>query len=289
MKPQLLAVPHQPAHSFSVRRDVVLYFYNRWHYHADVELVYIEQGSGTQFVGDRIQPFSAGDVLLIGSNLPHYWRCDDAYFNEGSSLRAVATVVHFKEACLGDSFLELPESLEVKNLLETAKLGMRLDGALRVAVAEKLRHLLEARGLERIILLLSILHLIADSTEKSLLTSANPFRISAETDTDRINRILQYSLKNYHRPISLEEIAEVATMSPNSFCRYFKSHNRKTYTQFLTELRVGRACSLLIENKISIAQVCYESGFNSFSNFNKYFKTVMGVSPLKYQQQYVAK
>ncbi|MGA0558390.1 helix-turn-helix domain-containing protein [Larkinella sp. VNQ87] len=289
MKPQLLNVLRQPEYSFSVRRDVVLYFYNRWHYHPDVELVYIEQGSGTQFIGDQIQPFSEGDVLLIGSNLPHYWRCHNAYFEPGSTLRAIATVAHFNEDCLGTSFLQLPESREIRNLLKTARLGMRLHGKLRTVVAQRLRQMLNASGMERIILLLDTLNLIANSTESSFLSSANPFRTVDEADTDRINRILQFSLENYHRPITLQEIAEVAAMSPHSFCRYFKAHNRKTFSQFLTELRVGKACSLLLESNLSVAQICFESGFNSFSNFNKYFKSVMGLSPLKYQQQYMSK
>jgi AraC-like DNA-binding protein len=289
MRPQLLNVPHQPEHSFSVRRDVVPYFYNRWHYHPNVELVHIEKGSGTQFIGDRIEPFAEGDVLLIGSNLPHYWRCDDPYFEANGTLQAIATVVHFKEECLGSQFLELPESRAIKALLETAKHGLRLQGATRLAVATTLLQLLNAKGFDRIILLLTILNTIAHSTDYSLLAKANPFTVSIEVDTERINRIFAYTLKNFQRPITLEEISEVATMSPNSFCRYFKQHNRKTYSQFLTELRVGKACSLLQENKISVAQVCYESGFNSFSNFNKYFKAIMGMSPIKYQQKYLNK
>jgi len=287
VKPQLLTVPLKSEQSFSVRRDIVPYFYNRWHYHPDVELVHLEAGSGTQFIGDRIQPFSAGDLLLIGSNLPHYWRCDDAYFAEDSTRRAIATVVHFKEECLGKSFLQLPESRDVRSLLETARLGMRLHGALQKAVARKLRLLLNANGLKRITLLLDILDQIAHSDERTLLTTATLFRPTDEVDTERINRILQYSLENFQRPITLQQIADVATMSPNAFCRYFKAHNRKTYSQFLTELRVGKACSLLLANKTSIARVGYESGFNSVSNFNKYFRAVMGMSPLKYQQQYL--
>jgi AraC-like DNA-binding protein len=111
---------------------------------------------------------------------------------------------------------------------------------------------------------------------------------SFETEDDRINIIYDYSLKNFKRSIQLEEIAHVANISPNSFCRYFKSRTRKTYSQFLIEVRVGHACKLLIENNISIKQLCYESGFNNFTSFHKYFKMITGKSPLNYQREFIA-
>ncbi|HWJ29770.1 MAG TPA: helix-turn-helix domain-containing protein, partial [Flavisolibacter sp.] len=109
-----------------------------------------------------------------------------------------------------------------------------------------------------------------------------------EAENDRINAIHEYSLKHFKRKIQLEEIAEVANISPNSFCRYFKSRTRKTYSQFLIELRVGHACKLLIENNQSIKRLCYESGFNNFTSFHKYFKSITGKSPLMYQKEFTA-
>jgi len=282
MKPQLLKVPLFPASSFSVRQDVVLYFYNRWHYHPEIELLHIEQGSGTQFVGDSIQRFSAGDVLLVGANLPHYWRCDDEYF-EGQGLQARATVVHFLPNFWGDSFLRLPENLPIARLLDMAGQGLRLTGNLRQQVSETLGQMLAAQGTERIVLLLQILSRIALSGEYESLSSTNYPQPLDEADADRINQIYAYSLAHFQRKISLGEIAEVAHMSPFSFCRYFKSRTRKSYSKFLLELRVRHACKLLVEGKLSVAQVCYESGFNQFSGFNKYFKEFTGRSPVQYR------
>jgi hypothetical protein len=131
VKPLLLKVPKGLQKSFSIRQDVVLYFYNRWHYHPELELIHIEQGSGTQFVGDNIQNFQSGDLLLIGPNLPHYWRCDEKYFQRESKLYAQATVVHFSEDIFGKAFLELPENKAISELLFKAKLGMKLSGKAR--------------------------------------------------------------------------------------------------------------------------------------------------------------
>jgi len=291
MRPQFLKVPLKSERSFSIRQDIVPYFYNRWHYHPEVELVHIEAGSGTQFVGNNIQNFVAGEVLLIGANLPHYWQCDSIYFSADSERLAQATVVHFLENFWGDTFLQLPENRAIAQLLEKAQQGIRLLGNVREQTKKLLGAMLTASdsneiGTNRIISLIQILTVMAQSNEIELLsTASHPIQFS-DTDADRINRIYAHSTANYQRKISLDEIAAIANMSPNSFCRYFKSRTGKSYSWFLIELRVNQACKLLIEGRLSIAQVCYESGFNQFSGFNKYFKMVTGKSPIQYQRAF---
>ena len=272
--------------SFSIRRDVVLYFYNRWHYHPELELVHIEQGSGTQFIGDNIQNFQSGDLILIGPNLPHYWRCDEKYFQGNTNLYAQATVLHFSENIFGDTFLNLPENKGIIEFLEKAKRGMKLLGEHNVLVKSLLQNLLDQKESNSIIALLQILQTLSQDQEVKLLSNSAYQEGFDQHDTDRINHIYQYSLANFQQKITIEEIAEVANISPNSFCRYFKSRSRKTYSQFLLELRIGHACKLLLEEKLSVAQICYESGFNNFANFNKYFKILTKRSPLQYQKEY---
>ncbi|MEO6286078.1 MAG: helix-turn-helix domain-containing protein [Dyadobacter sp.] len=286
MKPQLLKVPKGLQKSFSIRQDVVLYFYNRWHYHPELELIHIEQGSGTQFVGDNIQNFQSGDLLLIGPNLPHYWRCDEKYFQRESKLYAQATVVHFSEDIFGKAFLELPENKAISELLFKAKLGMKLSGEGTEKVKELLRNLLNQTSGNPVISLLQILETLAQCSEVKLLSNTQYQHEYDQYDTDRINQIYQYSISHFQKKISIEEISEVANISPHSFCRYFKSRSRKTYSQFLLELRIGHACKLLSETKLPVAQICFESGFNNFANFNKYFKVHTGKSPLLYQKEF---
>jgi AraC-like DNA-binding protein len=286
VKPLLLKVPKGLQKSFSIRQDVVLYFYNRWHYHPELELIHIEQGSGTQFVGDNIQNFQSGDLLLIGPNLPHYWRCDEKYFQRESKLYAQATVVHFSEEIFGKAFLELPENKAISELLFKAKLGMKLSGEGTEKVKELLRNLLNQTSGNPVISLLQILEMLAHCPEVKLLSNTQYQHEYDQYDTDRINQIYQYSISHFQKKISIEEISEVANISPHSFCRYFKSRSRKTYSQFLLELRIGHACKLLSETKLPVAQVCFESGFNNFANFNKYFKVHTGKSPLLYQKEF---
>ncbi len=287
MRPQLLKVSKGPGHSFSVRQDLGPHVNTRWHYHKEVELIHFNDGEGTQFIGDSISRFKQGDVVLVGSNLPHYWRFDDVYFDENSRKSADVRVAHFHENFWGDQFLELPENISLKTVLEKAKRGIQVTGEHRNIVAEFLNKLLAAEGPQRILLLIEALNTIANCKELNPLSSIGFKQDFLESEKDRINAIYEYSMKNFKRKILLEEIAEVANISPNSFCRFFKSRTRKTYSQFLTELRVGHACKLLMENNLSVKQICFESGFQNFTSFHKYFKLTTGKSPLVYQKEFM--
>lgn len=289
MKPLLLKVSADPAHSFSVRHDVQPDINNRWHCHPELELIYFIKGSGTQFIGDSIKQFQPGDMVLVGSNLPHYWRFDDVYFGDGGETQSADTiVVHFNENFWGDQFLQLPENKLIKVLLERSKRGLQITGKTKEALAGILSTMLKTDGAERIILLLSALNILAGSS-LSFLTSIGFKYDHNDSESDRLNNIYEYSMRNFRKKIYLEEIAEVAGVSANSFCRYFKSKTRKTYSQFVIEIKVGYACKLLIENKLNIKQLCYDSGFNNFSTFHKHFKQVTGKSPLMYQKEFTKK
>jgi len=288
MKPQLLKVTSNPIGSFNVRRDNIPYLNNRWHYHAEVELIFFKEGNGTQFIGDSIKRFRSGDVVLVGAQLPHYWRFDDAYFN-GEKKEADIAVVHFCEDFWGSSFLNLPENKSIKMLLEKAQRGIQVQGEGKWRIGELIEGLLVAEGPRRIMLLMEALMTIEGSVNNNILSSIGFHHDYADTENDRINAIYNYSIANFKRKIQMEEMAAVANISPNSFCRYFKSRTRKTYTQFISEIRVGHACKLLIEDSMNVKQICYESGFHNFASFHKHFKMITGKSPLSYQKSFLQK
>ena len=288
MKPQLLKISSDKFQSFSVRQDKVPHFLKSWHYHSEAEFIIIEKGSGTQFIGDNISKFSEGDVFLIGSNLPHCWRCDDMYFENRADLWAEAKVVHFLENYWGSQFLELPENKLIKELLNRAKSGIKVIGKTKEIITKIFSKLINAKGTDRIILVLQALNLLAHSKDLEILSTPGFSTINyVEAEAERINNIFNYTLNNFNRKITLEEIANVANISPNSFCRYFKGITQKTYSQFLMEIRIGHACKLLIQNTKNVNYVCYESGFNSSSNFNKFFKAITGKTPLLYKKSFV--
>lgn len=286
MKPQLLKMSTAPTQSFSVRQDFVPYINNRWHYHAEVELIHFYKGKGTQFIGDQINHFHSGDIVLVGSQLPHYWRFDEHYFNEDNQDNADVRVAHFNENFWGKDFLELPENLAIKQLLEKAKRGIQVTGPAKIKVAHLLEELLKTAGTKRIVCLIEALYAIADSSYE-LISSIGFHPNLQDEEKKRINNIFDHTLSNFRQKISLEDISVIAGISSNSFCRYFKAKTGKTYSRFLLEIRVGHACKLLIENKMSVKQLCYESGFNNFASFHKYFKQITGKSPLVYQRAFL--
>lgn len=286
MKPKLLKVPRTPAHSFSVREDRDPFINNRWHYHAEVELILFHQGSGTQFVGDHIQRFRPGDIILVGSNLPHYWRYDDAYFSEQDPRPVHSTVVHFSENFWGDAFLDLPETKPIRSLLEKARRGILVSAREEEKITGLLEKIAKADGAGRITALIECLSAFAASDRLQLLSSIGFRPDFSESENDRINAIYDYTFQHFTRKIYLDQVAAVAGLVPNSFCRYFKSRTGKTYTQFVTELRIGHACKLLLDNRISIKQLCYESGFNNFTCFHKNFRFITGKTPQLYQKEH---
>ncbi len=286
MKPHLLKIPLQPEHSFNVRYDAVPHFYDKWHYHAEAELVYIIKGSGWQFIGDTMHHFKPGDLILLGANLPHLWRSDEQFLEKDSKLRVEAIVIHFLPDCFGETFFRLPENRDIHKLLTEAEKGVRVQPELRPAVAGMMKALLSADTTDRVLLLIKILQAIARSAPltnicgNGLQFSYNP------AETDRLNTIYQYIMDNFSRPITLEQMAQLAHLTPHAFCRYFKLRIKKTFSRFLLEVRIGHACKLLAETDKTVAAVCYECGFNNFSNFNRHFKTIRGVSPLAYRKHY---
>ena len=287
MKPKLLKVSLQPQQSFSVRHDSVPYFFKELHFHPELELVHIKKGSGTQFIGNHIQHFKAGDMIIVGSNIPHLWRCDEPYFKRNAKLKAEATVIHFLPEAFGESFFELPENKVIQKLFTKARLGISVHHKTKETIVEKLEQMLKCSGPRRIILLLEILTILSESKELRNINKKDVLLLQTEKEPDRMNSVLQYILNNFQNNITLTEIANISNLSPNAFCRYFKLRTNKTYTSFLIEVRINHACKLLTETSKSISDICYESGFNNFSNFNRYFKKSTNFTPLKYRNKFL--
>lgn len=273
-------------HSFSVREDILPYLYNHWHFHPELELTLIRKGKGIRLVGDSLEEFDDGDIILLGSNLPHMWRNDPDYFEKDSALHVEAIAIHFMEYFWGHTFHDMPELRSIRDLFEKARQGIRVKGATRDRVQQKMEAIAQASGIKRVTILLEALELIALSGEFALLSSSGFTKTYNLTNTDKINDIYIYTFNNFKNRITIKQIAAEVNLSPHSFCRYFKTRTLKTFWQFLSEIRVGYACKLLIENKISISQICYESGFYNLSNFNRCFKSITHKTPLQYFKEY---
>ena len=252
---------------------------NIWYYHPEIELVYINGGAGKRRIGSHISYYTDGDLILIGSNLPHCGFTDKFTGNKNEIL------VQMKADFLGESFFNIPEMKKIQNLLEVAKGGIAFSGITKQILGDKMEDLDYQNDFERILSILHILNELALSDEFKVL-NAEGFSLETEVkDNDRINIIFNFVKNNFQEDIPLAEIADMVSMTVPSFCRYFKKITNKTFVQFVNERRLVHASKLLTEQPMSITEVCFECGFNNFSHFNKSFKAFTGQNPSDYRKQ----
>ena len=271
IKAHLLKVANPTLKSFSIRHDYLPYFYNQYHYHPEVELLFIQEGTGTQFVGDSIQRFEGGDLLLIGSDCPHYLRSDNKYFSGDPNLYVSALVIHFNPSIFGKDFLSLLENRHIDLLLEKSKKGLRILGRIKSEITEIMKKMIVSDKGNMMLALYALLDLLASSNDYELLGTRIMEGDQNDKETERINAIYNYAAKHFKRKISIEEISGVVHLSSKSFCRYFKNKTKKNFSHFLNEIRVEYACKMIRENQLQVTQVCYEAGYNNFANFNAFF------------------
>lgn len=287
MKPKELP-RKSPSHiSFSAMKHTLPRFLNVWHYHEEIELVYIKESTGTKFIGDSIHKFQPGDLVLIGSQVPHLWLNDKDYFNS-NDLTAEAWVIHFHPNCLGENFFHVPELRKIERLLQQSRAGLEIHGASNDRIADLILKAMKDDNPDKIVALLQILGLIADETDKRELSSLSFITSHANVSGSKLDKVYEYIFHNFKDSIDLETAAELARMNPSSFSRYFGKMTNKTFTTFVNEVRIGFACKLILEQDcLNIAEIGFESGYNNLSNFNKQFKLIMGMTPTEYYNSHL--
>jgi len=272
-------IPLANPYSFRSKIDNLPHIVVPWHYHPEFELIYIEKSQGTLIVGDCIDKFTDGDMVFLGPNIPHVMKNEEAYYEKNPELSVKARVIHFKKEILGENLLSLPEFHRIKFFLKNATRGLRIHGESKFKIIEHLKYLHEAKGPDRIIHLLQTLNILAQSEELSLLASEAFVESFKHSSNQKLYNIYEYVSKNFQQKIDLESAAEVANLSKTAFCRFIKNKTNKTFSEFLNEMRINYAKKLLVEGKLTMAQIAYECGFNSPSYFNKQFKAITGQTP----------
>jgi AraC-like DNA-binding protein len=285
LKPVLEYLPRGAKESFVVRFFEYSYYPTPWHYHPEYELVLVTESEGKRFIGDDISDFSPGNLAFIGPNLPHLYRNHERYYQGLTSLKATSIVVHLLEDSLGRDMLALPESAELRKLFDRSVKGMDIKGATNRIVSEKLHELLTLEGFSRWLKLVEILHALAVTDEYSHI-SKHAIVGQHEKDNERLNKVIEHVMLSFQQEIKLEEVARELNMTPPAFSRYFKKRTRKTFSDFISEIRLGHASKLLQEDNLSVAEICFDSGFNNLSNFNRQFKELYKMSPMQYKKQY---
>lgn len=282
MLPNFEKVESNINHSFHINHLKVDYFPSLRHYHPEVEILLIINGTGIRYVGNSIEPFAPGDLVMIGPNVPHEW-CSDK--DKGASL-SEAIYILFKTEMLGNDFWNLPESKIILKIIQQSQRGIKLSGKTRDDVALLMKAIDTSYGFSRITLLLTILELIAFGDEYQYLASPVIQNAINDRDSIRLNNVYKYVIDNICEKISLDKAAFIANLSTPAFCRYFKKRANKTFIQFLNEFRIGQACRLLVNENYSVAEICDYSGFNNISYFIRQFKNITGFTPLGYRKKF---
>ncbi len=278
MKPIIEKLPLTEDTSFLVKNFVTPVFEVPWHQHTEYELILFTRGEGSCYIGNYVGDFKCGDIFFLGRNLPHTFQKTDRDAITG------ALVVQFREDFWGSSFLDLPETREIRKLFDRAAFGIRLPEEVKAALTPVMRQLEIASGFERILQLGRCLQLLAARDDYGMLSTQDIQ--AAGFRKERIDKIFQFTIGRFQSAIRLADAAGHVSMSVPAFCTYFRRCTKKTYIDFLNEVRVGYACRQLMETQLAVANICYDSGFNTLANFNRQFLKIKSVTPSAYRSNF---
>ncbi|MEO1053932.1 MAG: AraC family transcriptional regulator [Bacteroidota bacterium] len=251
-----------------------------WHVHPEYEIVYVKNGSGTRHVGNHLSRYDDGDLVLIGPNLPH------SSFGNMTHPNNIEVVVQIKPELFTDRLVDLQEFRAIKQLLKRAEQGISFYGSTKDSMGEKLLALFNLQPFERLLHLMSLLDVLASSNEYNLLHAHGQALEVLGNDYQRINKVYDYVNTHFQSEIRIEQMAALVSLTPQSFCRFFKKTTGKTFVHFLNEFRIRRACQLLSDERISLSAASYQCGFNNLSHFSRSFKSVVGVAPSTYRSMH---
>ncbi len=287
-KPHLLKIIPPNEDSIVVKGDAIA-LNNPWHFHPEIELLFCIKGKGTNFIGNAIRQIEEGEILLLGRNLPHTRQRDRSYYEQHQDETPESIVIQFKEDFLGARFFQIRDFQHIDALLNRALRGIKFIGRTRSEVGEMLYRIKDTKGTQSILLLLSILDQLAHSEEFVYVNGTHYASDVHEKSSERINKVYHYTIEHFRKPITLSQVASLTNHSPAAFCRYFKMRTRKSFFQYLTEIRIAYACELLSECDLDVGQVCLNSGFSNLSNFHKQFKKIVKSTPREYQKRSMMK
>ncbi|CAL1517209.1 AraC family transcriptional regulator [Chitinophaga sp. MM2321] len=287
MQPALEKIFLSDSSSIAVKREITDYMDYPWHYHPEYEIIFVEKSYGIRFMGNHIGNFTDGDLMFIGANLPHVWRNDKDFYQHNEDLKVDVYVIHFQDDSLSSEFFNLVEFTHIKKLFLRAQQGVLINGNDHKEISELIKQVYHSSGIDRLTLFLKTLDKIANTKDYELLSSPGYANSVNMTDTERINKVMNFLMKNYNRDIKIEEVAELVNLSKASFCRYFKSRTNKTCFQLLNEIRILNACKLLIKSDMTITEISYESGYNNLSHFNRQFRLITGLTAKAYARKYL--
>lgn len=284
MEPILQRLPLSKNLSYIYERYESPYFETPWHYHEEFEIVLCDGGYGKKVIGNHTSEYNESDLILIGSKLPHWFRADEKFYINEAFPRPASIVIQFRLDSFGEPFFDLVEMTPVKALLDKAKFGLEFYGNTKEQLYKVIKENIHKTALEKFLSLFEILQLMAESKELQTLSEIGMEGISKK-DSERMSVIFDQILKNFKEPISVEELAQKVNLTKAAFCRYFKARTQKTFVEYLMQVRINHACKLLKESEMNVLEICYESGFNNLSNFNRQFLKLTKQNPKAFKKK----
>lgn len=283
-QPLTFLIPKSSARSIHLQHDRVRHFYDLLHCHEEVQLSLIAQGRGMYTIAGQLGRFAEGEVYLLGSNVPHVFRNDSQWYEETPHPPAEMYSVFFGREGLG-KVLTLPEFQQLRHLLHLAQRGLKLKPDKTELVKVSLPALWTMTPAEQLVRCLHLLNWLSDPEFWKPVSPYPAAPTPRQADFERLNNIIRFLMENFIRPVKLEEAAEVAHLSPAAFCRFFKQRTRKTFVEYLNEIRVNHACHMLLETDLPIGNVCFTCGFNNLANFNRQFRRITGATPNQWRKK----
>ena len=286
MKPFYQKLVTQPENSVIFIDEGIPHFTVPWHFHPEIEILFVIKSVGTVYIGDGINRFTEGEISIIGENIPHWWKSDPVYLEQAGTLNTKALVIQFSKDIFSSNFINLPEMAAIKSLIERSQRGIRFLGKTREELGKQVKKMFRTDGIDRLTELILLLNKMATTTEYRYHSSVGYSELANSYDFYRFNKVQEYIIRNFNQTVKLEDVAKTVGMSPTAFCRYFKKHTKKTFVEFLTEFKIGQACKFLTEENMTVSRACFESGFNNLSHFNEKFKKIVHLTPTEYKAAY---
>ncbi|MBN8860137.1 MAG: helix-turn-helix domain-containing protein [Sphingobacteriales bacterium] len=254
------------------------------HSHPELQLTFIIEGYGKRIIGNKIEHFESGDMVLVGSNIPHIWLSDPVFYGKDTSLQSKVIVAYFHPKVFFQIFNCLKEFDNIREMISQSSKGILIQGETKNIIADKLISLTAKQGFDKVEGLFQIMNLISLSPHKRFIVTDE----SADYNDfypDRLVDVVRFINDNLHEPISLRQVADIAFMTEQSFCRFFKKRTKKSFSQFLNAARISRACEMLRQTNKAITDIAYRCGYNSLSHFCRVFKEHTGMSPFSYRSR----
>ena len=287
MKVVEFTIPVAREKSVIVQEDFMTHFYHHLHRHNETQITLIIKGEGTLIAGDSMQHFKPGDIYILGANQPHIFKSEPEYFDKRRKKTSHSLTIFFNPEGHFKKILDLPEMKKIKKFVEQTKCGLQAPPRLEKIITSQIMLVKKSKNGFRLSTLITLLQVFADIDDWKMLSTLHAEYSFSDSEGLRMNSVYQYTMDHYTENIKLKQVAGVAYLTPQAFCRYFKKHTRKSYFTFLSEIRINEACKKIVNGDFgSIASIAYDTGFNCAVSFNRVFKKVTGKSPRQYLKEY---